>query len=135
MGLITRDSTISKEDDLEIPLDMDGTVSYFEIYVSTKAKIDKFFHIVLTSPEEWDPKSDDFGKNECHTAELGTGYINDGSDRYTNTFTNVNGLGKILCVVAPNLSDNYWIDEIINMSAVSAVISTNASAPELLVSI
>ena len=94
LGLNTRHSIISKEDDLEIPLEMDGTISYFETHVPTKAEINKCRHIVLTSPEEWDPKSDDFGRNERLTAELDTGDRDDGSDRYINAFASGNDLEK-----------------------------------------
>ena len=94
LGLTTRHSIISKEDDLKIPLEMDGTISYFKTHVSTKAKINKCCHIVLTSPEEWDPKSNNFVKNGSLKAELDTGDRNDGSDRYINAFAAGNNLDK-----------------------------------------
>ena len=73
LGLNTRHSIIFEEDDLSIPLEMDGTISYFETHLPTSSEINNCRHIVLTSPEEWDPKSDTFAKEERKFAELDSG--------------------------------------------------------------
>ena len=59
---------------------------------------------------------------------------NDRSDRYINAFTAVNDLENILCGVDSALSDNYWMNKIRHILAVSAGEPTTALTPELLAS-
>ena len=59
---------------------------------------------------------------------------NDRSERYINAFAADSDLDKILCESDPSLSDDYWMDEIRNMSAVTAGIPTNVLTPKLLAS-
>ena len=129
LGLNTTHSITSKEDDLVIPLNMDGTISYFDTHLPSKAEIRDCKHIVLTSPEEWDPKSDVFDKEERKFAALDSG---DRLTRHIGAFAAGNDLENVLCEADPTLSDNYWMEEIRNMAPVSTGNPTKKLTPEIL---
>ena len=60
LGMNSTHSLHFPEEDVQIPLDLDGTISYFETHIPSQKELTECRHITLTLPEEWDPKSDDF---------------------------------------------------------------------------
>ena len=53
-----------KETDVTIPLQLDGTISYFNSHLPTRHEIETCRHIELTSQEQWDPKAEDIAQEE-----------------------------------------------------------------------
>ena len=56
----SRHSIVDKVENLEIPLELDGTISYFSNLIPKKKDIEDCCHVELTSPEQWDPHADAF---------------------------------------------------------------------------
>jgi hypothetical protein len=48
------------ENGVTIPLELDGVISYINTRLPTEDEIENCEHIVMTSPVEWDPHSEDF---------------------------------------------------------------------------
>jgi hypothetical protein len=53
------------EQDLRIPLELDGVISYLPTRMPTMKEINDCTHITLTSTIAWDPYSEDFGNQEA----------------------------------------------------------------------
>ena len=58
MGMNSTHSIILQEDDVTIPLQLDGTISYFNSHIPTKRELQECRHVELTSSTTWDPKAD-----------------------------------------------------------------------------
>ena len=129
LGLNTRHSIFFEEENLSIPLNLDGTISYFDSHLPTREEINTCQHLVLTSLEEWDPRSDDFDLEERKIAQLDSG---DNLNRFMGAFAVGNDLENVLCEVDPTLSDNYWIGELRYLAPVASTAPTTGLTPELL---
>jgi hypothetical protein len=57
-------SIIINEENLTIPLKLNGIISYFNARTPTNDKINNCSHIILASPNEWNPYSTEFADNE-----------------------------------------------------------------------
>ena len=58
-------SIIVHDENLTLPLKLNGVISYFNARTPTKYEIENCPHIVLTSSEEWDPYSGSFAMREA----------------------------------------------------------------------
>jgi hypothetical protein len=62
-------SIIINEENLTIPLKLNGIISYFNARTPTNDEINNCSHIILTSLNEWNPYSTEFVDNEQEVAK------------------------------------------------------------------
>ena len=93
-------SIYAPEDEVRIPLQMKGCISYFSSRVPTKYELEDSSWIVLTSPQEWNPYSDLFIANE-KKADTERNEI-DNSDRVIYEMNRFEGREDISCNCSPS---------------------------------
>ena len=105
LGMNSKHSITVREEDLEIPLEMDGVISYFNSHQPTPREIRDCRHIELTSQIPWDPGSKEFEQDENNYASKYSG------DPTTNSrvaaFARGNEIEAVLESVEPALSENF----------------------------
>ena len=77
LGMNSKHSITVLQDDLEISLEMDGVISFFNSHQPTPREIEDCRHIELTSPMVWDPGSEEFQQDECNYTHKASGTIRD----------------------------------------------------------
>jgi len=91
-------SIMIKEENLIIPLKLNGVISYFDARTPTLSEIENCQHVILTSPEEWNPYSNHFA--DCESRMTDTIRISSFSSEYMET------------------TDRWMLSEDMNMSTV-----------------
>ncbi len=57
------------EEDIRLPLSLQGVISYFETRTPTPEEVESCTWVVLTDHREWDPHSDSFLEQESNAIE------------------------------------------------------------------
>ena len=105
-----------KEKDVTIPLQLDGTISYFNSHLPTRHKFETCCHIELTSQEQWDPKAEDIAQEEQKYMEHQEG---NPEERQINAVSRISVVDTVLEDIDPMLSDICMLETMCRISAVS----------------
>ena len=98
-------SIYAPEDNITIPLEMHGCISYFSSRSPTKQELENCPWIILTSPTEWNPYSMTFANDE-KKAELALDET-DLTQRVIYEVNKVEGSEDVSCNHSPNDYDKY----------------------------
>jgi hypothetical protein len=128
-GSKTTHSIHVHEDEMTIPLEMDGVISYFSCHKPTKQELRTCERIEMTSPDEWDPKSLDFNRNERKLNVLGT------QSRGLMAFDYEHETEKVIEKLDPVYSASHFIKAISRIYKVVSEKTRNAISADNLASI
>jgi hypothetical protein len=106
------------DDDIRIPFEMHGCISYFPTQLLTKNEIKKCHWIELTSDVPWDPYADEFADKELKARQ---GYVNALQSHKEDIFSH-----HMLQEISP-VFDNQRVIDALSINSVSA----NKQKPEL----
>ena len=116
LGMNSTHSIIVKEEDVTIPLQLEGTISYFNSHLPTRHKFETCCHIELTSQEQWDPKAEDIAQEEQKYIEHQEG---NPEERQINAVSRISVVDTVLEDIDSMLSGICMLETMCRISAVS----------------